>query len=65
MLFWVPTLLRLALILLAAVVPGYFFGKTVGLLAALIAVCVLVILQLSYLWRLSLWLLSLLKRSPS
>ncbi len=39
MLFWVPTLLRLALILLAAVVPGYFLGKTVGLLAALIAVC--------------------------
>jgi two-component system phosphate regulon sensor histidine kinase PhoR len=56
MLFWVPTLLRLALILLAAVVPGYFFGKTVGLLAALIAVCAVVIMQLSYLWRLSLWL---------
>ena len=56
LLFWVPPLLRLALILVAAAVLGYFFGLVAGLSVALLAACGLVIMQLTYLRRLSEWL---------
>ena len=56
LLFWVPALLRFALILAGAAVLGYFFGPLVGLAAALCAACGLVVMQLGYLWRLSGWL---------
>jgi two-component system phosphate regulon sensor histidine kinase PhoR len=56
LLFWVPALLRLALILAGAGLLAYFFGRTTGLVAALCAAIALVLMQLGYLWRLSRWL---------
>ena len=56
LLFWVPALLRLALILAGAALLAYFFGRTTGLVAALCAAIALVFMQLGYLWRLSRWL---------
>ena len=56
LLFWVPALLRFALILACAGVLGYFLGPLAGLAAALLAACALIFMQLGYLWRLSTWL---------
>ena len=56
LLFWVPAALRLAFILLAAAVIGYFFGLTAGLAAGVLFLLVLVIVQLKYLYLLSGWL---------
>jgi len=56
LLFWVPAALRLVLVLAGAGVVAYFFGSTVGLLAGLAFVLFLIVTQLNYLYRLSLWL---------
>jgi len=56
LLFWIPAALRLAFILLAAAVIGYFFGLTAGLAAGVLFLLVLVIVQLKYLYLLSGWL---------
>ncbi len=54
--FWIPALLRLALILLAGAAVGWLFGPAWGLGMALAAVIVLLVTQLSYLNQLSQWL---------
>jgi two-component system phosphate regulon sensor histidine kinase PhoR len=56
LLFWVPAMLRLALILAGAGLVAYFFGLVAGLATALCAAIALVFMQLGYLWRLSRWL---------
>ncbi|MET0964185.1 MAG: phosphate regulon sensor histidine kinase PhoR [Noviherbaspirillum sp.] len=56
LLFWVPALLRFALLLAGAAALAYFFGPVAGLAAALAGVCAMIIMQLGYLWRLSNWL---------
>lgn len=56
LLFWVPAALRMSLLLLMAVILWFFFGPTVGLGAGLLGVCLMVIVQLHYLYRLSGWL---------
>jgi two-component system phosphate regulon sensor histidine kinase PhoR len=56
LLFWVPAAIRLLLVLASAGVVGYFFGLTVGLLAGLAFLLFLIVTQLNYLFRLSLWL---------
>jgi two-component system phosphate regulon sensor histidine kinase PhoR len=56
LLFWVPAAIRLLLVLTSAGVVGYFFGLTVGLLAGLAFLLFLIVAQLNYLFRLSLWL---------
>jgi len=56
LLFWVPAALRMSLLLLGALILSFFFGSTVGLGAGLLGVCLMVIVQLHYLYRLSGWL---------
>lgn len=56
LLFWVPAILRIAMVLLGAGVAWFFWGGTIGLVFGLISMCVLVVLQLYYLYRLSGWL---------
>jgi two-component system phosphate regulon sensor histidine kinase PhoR len=55
-LFWIPAVLRLALVLLGGAIVGYFFGAIAGLSAALVATCAMLFVQLKYLHRLSDWL---------
>lgn len=56
LLFWVPAGLRLALLLAGAGVVWYFFGIVAGLATGLIGMCVALIIQLHYLYRLAGWL---------
>jgi two-component system phosphate regulon sensor histidine kinase PhoR len=56
LLFWVPAALRMSFLLLGAVILSFFFGPVVGLGAGLLGVCLMVIVQLHYLYRLSGWL---------
>jgi two-component system phosphate regulon sensor histidine kinase PhoR len=56
LLFWIPAVLRLALVLLGVGVLWYFFGPIAGLLPGLLGVCVLLVIQLHYLQKLSNWL---------
>lgn len=56
LLFWIPAGLRLSFVLLGAGVVWYFFGPTVGLLAAIGGLLSLLIVQLHYLFKLSGWL---------
>ncbi|WP_293777465.1 phosphate regulon sensor histidine kinase PhoR [uncultured Oxalicibacterium sp.] len=56
LLFWIPAALRLTIVLLGAAAAGYFFGVTAGLAIGLLALLVLVIVQLKYLYLLSGWL---------
>jgi two-component system phosphate regulon sensor histidine kinase PhoR len=56
LLFWIPAVLRLSLVLLGAGIVWYFFGTATGLLFALLAVCVMLVVQLHYLRLLSDWL---------
>lgn len=55
-LFWIPACLRVSFILLGGGILWYFFGPVAGLLSALVAVCILLLVQLHYLYRLSDWL---------
>jgi two-component system, OmpR family, phosphate regulon sensor histidine kinase PhoR len=56
LLFWVPALLRMAFILLGAVVAWWLFGAVYGLGVGLLSVIVLLLIQLSYLDQLGRWL---------
>ena len=56
LLFWVPAALRMSILLLGAVILSFFFGAAIGLGAGLIGVCLMVVVQLHYLYRLSGWL---------
>ena len=55
-LFWIPVLMRLALIAAAIGIGWYFWGAAIGLLLGLLLVLSLAMVQLHYLYRLSLWL---------
>ena len=56
LLFWVPAALRMSLLLIGALILSFFFGATIGLGAGLIGACLMVIVQLHYLFRLAGWL---------
>ncbi|HEY8025314.1 MAG TPA: phosphate regulon sensor histidine kinase PhoR [Burkholderiaceae bacterium] len=56
LLFWVPAALRMSLLLVGALILSFFFGPVVGLGAGLGGACLMVIVQLHYLFRLSGWL---------
>jgi two-component system phosphate regulon sensor histidine kinase PhoR len=54
--FWVPAGLRLLLILVGGAIVWHFFGLQAGLVATLLCVCVMLVMQLHYLYQLSDWL---------
>ena len=54
--FWVPAMLRMMLVILGALVVGYFSGILWSAISVGAGLAVLIILQLHYLFRLSLWL---------
>ena len=54
--FWVPAALRMGLILGGVAVLGWIFGLMAALWVGLLAMMVLVVVQLSYLYQLSDWL---------
>ncbi|WP_151634238.1 phosphate regulon sensor histidine kinase PhoR [Noviherbaspirillum aerium] len=56
LIFWIPAVLRLAIILAGGGVVWYFFGAVWGLAAALGGLCVLLVVQLHYLYQLADWL---------
>jgi two-component system phosphate regulon sensor histidine kinase PhoR len=56
LLFWVPAALRMSLLLLGAGILWYIFGPIIGLGAGLLGLCLVVVVQLHYLYRLSGWL---------
>ena len=56
LLFWVPAVLRMSLMLLGALVLWFMFGPVVGLGAGVLGACLMIIVQLHYLYRLSRWL---------
>jgi len=56
LLFWVPAGLRFSFVPLAAGIVWYFFGPLAGLACALLALGVLLVVQLRYLYQLSGWL---------
>lgn len=56
LLFWVPAALRLSLVPVVICIVWYFFGTTAGLLTGVALSLFLVVTQLNYLYRLSLWL---------
>jgi two-component system phosphate regulon sensor histidine kinase PhoR len=56
LLFWVPALLRLALVFVAAGIAWWQFGLVTGLALALAITVVLLVVQLSYLHQLGEWL---------
>jgi two-component system, OmpR family, phosphate regulon sensor histidine kinase PhoR len=55
-LFWVPALLRLALTFIAAGALWLFFGATFALSVTIVVLIAAVLIQLGYLYRLSVWL---------
>ena len=55
-LFWIPVLVRFALIAGAGLIGAYLWNVTMGLAVAFIVLLVLVIVQLRYMYHLSLWL---------
>jgi len=56
LLFWVPALLRLSLVFVAAGVAWWLFGLVAGLSLALLITVALLVVQLSYLHQLGEWL---------
>ncbi len=56
LLFWIPALIRLAIILIGSAVVGYMFGVVYGLALALVCVVSLLVIQLDYLAKLGEWL---------
>jgi len=56
LLFWVPALLRLALLFAGAGIVWWMAGPVAGLSLALVALVVAVFVQLNYLYRLGQWL---------
>ena len=56
LLFWIPASLRLFFLLAGGGALWYFFGPFVGLVATVGALCVVLMVQLHYLYKLSGWL---------
>lgn len=56
LLFWVPALLRLGLVFLAAGIVWWLFGLVAGLSLALVITMTLLVVQLAYLHQLGEWL---------
>jgi two-component system phosphate regulon sensor histidine kinase PhoR len=56
LMFWVPAALRMSVLLLGAGILWFFLGPVIGLGAGLLGVCLMVVVQLHYLYRLSCWL---------
>jgi two-component system, OmpR family, phosphate regulon sensor histidine kinase PhoR len=56
LLFWIPAILRMAFVMLAAAVAGALFGLAAGLGLALAVLLVILFAQLHYLYALGLWL---------
>ena len=56
LLFWVPALLRMAVVVIFTIVLSYFFGAVAGLLTGALVLAAIAVLQLSYLYRLNNWL---------
>lgn len=54
--FWVPAMLRMMLVILGALVVGYFSGVLWSAISVGAGLAILIILQLHYLFRLSQWL---------
>lgn len=54
--FWVPAILRMLIVLLVASVVGYFAGTLWSAISVGVGLTILIILQLHYLFRLSMWL---------
>lgn len=55
-LFWIPVALRFALVGVAGLAGGYFWGALAGLFIALLVLALLLLQQLFYMYRLSAWL---------
>ncbi len=56
LLFWVPALLRMSGVIALTGMLWFFFGGVVGLLVGATVLAVILLLQLSYLYRLNIWL---------
>lgn len=56
LLFWVPAILRMSLLMVGSLILWFFFGPVVGLGAGLAGACLMVYVQLHYLFRLAGWL---------
>jgi len=56
LLFWIPTVLRLLLIVIGTGILWSLFGQLTGLLFGIVAIAALVLIQLSYLYCLNIWL---------
>ena len=56
LLFWLPAVLRIVGVFLLAGVISLFLGLRIGLFIGLLAMTVLVVIQLAYLYRLAHWL---------
>lgn len=54
--FWIPVVVRFALVFAAGFAGWYVWDATVGIALAFVALAALVILQLFHMYRLSLWL---------
>ncbi len=54
--FWIPVAVRFALVAAAGLAGGYIWSATAGLACALLALTVMVLIQLSYMFQLSQWL---------
>ncbi len=55
-LFWIPVAVRFALIAAAGITAWTLWGVTAGALVALLVLTVMVLVQLGYMYQLSLWL---------
>ena len=56
LLFWVPAALRMSLLVVGSLILWFFFGPAIGLGAGLFGACLMVYVQLHYLFRLAGWL---------
>jgi two-component system phosphate regulon sensor histidine kinase PhoR len=55
-LFWIPVVLRFALVSVAGLTTGYLWGALMGLFIALLVLALMLLQQLFYMYRLSAWL---------
>ena len=56
LLFWVPAALRMSPLVVGSLIHWFFFGPVVGLGVGLVGACLMVYVQLHYLFRLAGWL---------
>ncbi|MGB4344835.1 MAG: phosphate regulon sensor histidine kinase PhoR [Burkholderiaceae bacterium] len=55
-LFWMPVLMRLGLVAVVMLAASFLWSGVIGLLLGFLLVLILALIQLNYLYRLSLWL---------